>query len=1693
MQSPQELKHTLNYILDKRKNKRRLQRIITLTVVLSLLIGLGGTPLRDLITSVSGYSVVEDNSVDADSNVDALANIGTDGATSFANAQTLDGDDQIIQEGNGAGYVAGNDVDETHDQITDTQSPTDVGTYSVDSNMLVKDGTDNLLTEGQGAGYSAGDNNEDYVDTFSDTQTPTDVGSHDPTSDNLKATDDTDDTLTEAQGAGYVAGNNIEDYLDAITNTQDPADLGTYLEWWQMKAKNDSDSTLSEENVPLAGIDEYIDVDGWDATTQGWDDEIGDTLQSENYATGYIYEEKSDGATVDWFTFGSTSGTGVGFSANITLLASAMDTNDGVHVTMQHTGGATNWLEGTLIFSSGGCVSNLPDTWYTYTIDLTGTFSQAEIDSMEMSLEYQGVGGGDDIFIDHAYLGVSRVGSDNWQFDREFSFSSLDFDETNEELCIYTGTIGDEVMNIDVWTGVWTDIGTDIEITDDDTWVNISISTWLDASAEYFRFECFDAGGDSVQSTWEIDAVLIHSWTDAVNDYEMELEFAFGSLDTDETNEELCIFTGTIGDEELDILVWVVDTWTDIGTNILTTNDDTWVNISITTWLDSADEYFLFRGTSESGDSSQSTFGLDGVLIHSWTVATDDYEFDREFAMTGIVTTGDVNEELTIFTGTIGAENLDILVWHSAAWVDIGDILTTDDDTWVNISITTYLDASSEYFSFRDQDQSSDGTEDTFEIDYVGIHTWSIEVLDYELQWEHQAQSVDIDKDNYELTIFGYDPEDPPDIYLEQMYKRGQTYRHWYNPYTNTYRYGSDYLVQKPDPNSVTVWKTFDEYSNSFVIRLNNGSVYFLETPSEITNFISTIDNSTIWGIGVESFGGVLGFSLNFTGDYGHGQYLYYPRLLDGTLPQYNQPLYSIFNHLYAKVGATWYDQILNNKSLYGAPQNPRNNLHFDISSDTLEMWFNTDDVTILGETFDLKFGLKYNSTDRLFHPITEFRCTSRSFDDIGYAYEILATPMSDGTPYQPDRFMLSNETYSVTLDISEAWNASTYLGDFYSRIDIISENNESFTFDFTDMEQAGFTQKYLSLHDQSIPNRGTIKTLRAGMYGYGFYSQGTWINIDPVFSEKQASDSRDFYGTSTPEVFIDADPNYAGYLSSLYYYTFYSFDTGIDAMISSTSNAEMTIYLSVELIDVGDYMSFGLYDKGDTDEYWDETEADADEAGMYAQQTDMYWEDVSFFTTSGTGNKTIVDAKAGTLVDEWVTHHNNAPSTRSNMAILVRNGTNIDDGDYVGIEDTGNTEVDKYSTLTFDYALSGEQTFSAKQTVDEQDWHGDYNSIFVSYTVYPAYQYMRAGLNWDEPENEYLNSSIVWDTEITGTIASTSDAVMTIYVTAESVESGEYIGLGLYSNSTLVGGFWNETYADANDETAMTDTSDYYTNSSFHDFDGEVSTNVTIPDSDMGVFLDQWVTWHNQDPINRQYINFKWFGGTGIDTGEDDYIIFRESSHATVSERPTLTFNYILESAGSNENMSLQIWDWAGTQWDDLNVNITDVEQWYNVSFAKSYVDTGNEWVTWRYVDTNTSLDDTQNTLYIDYAGIRYWNHSLADFSSVDNADYKQDSGWELFDSMPLVITVTSGVNYDIQIKGVDGSGTPIANEYLRFDIDSDPSGGTNLTTTYQTIFTNQPIGIEQTHNIYIFCATPFDEENQQMTFTLWVQILEY
>jgi hypothetical protein len=98
----------------------------------------------------------------------------------------------------------------------------------------------------------------------------------------------------------------------------------------------------------------------------------------------------------------------------------------------------------------------------------------------------------------------------NYELDLEEQWTNINYNETNEQLCIYGGTMGSESLMVDVWTGSsWQNVIVSLT----NGWNNISVSPYLTSSTFTIRFKGSTETGDTTQDSWNIDATTLRVWT----------------------------------------------------------------------------------------------------------------------------------------------------------------------------------------------------------------------------------------------------------------------------------------------------------------------------------------------------------------------------------------------------------------------------------------------------------------------------------------------------------------------------------------------------------------------------------------------------------------------------------------------------------------------------------------------------------------------------------------------------------------------------------------------------------------------------------------------------------------------------------------------------------------------------------------------------------------------------------------------------------------------------------------------------------------------------------------------------------------------------------------------------------------------------------------------------------------------------
>jgi len=164
---------------------------------------------------------------------------------------------------------------------------------------------------------------------------------------------------------------------------------------------------------------------------------------------------------------------------------------------------------------------------------------------------------------------------------------------------------------VEVWNGAdWETIFTDLS----SGWNNASITDWLTTNAFTIRFKDGIETGDSTPYTWQIESAFIHIWNEGEN-YEIDLEVQWTNVDYQETNEELCIYGGSMDAENIRVDVWSGGAWQNLFTDL----NSGWNNVTISSYLTSSIFTIRFKGGIETSDSTQDQWNIDASLIHAWT------------------------------------------------------------------------------------------------------------------------------------------------------------------------------------------------------------------------------------------------------------------------------------------------------------------------------------------------------------------------------------------------------------------------------------------------------------------------------------------------------------------------------------------------------------------------------------------------------------------------------------------------------------------------------------------------------------------------------------------------------------------------------------------------------------------------------------------------------------------------------------------------------------------------------------------------------------------------------------------------------------------------------------------------------------------------------------------------------------------
>jgi hypothetical protein len=290
----------------------------------------------------------------------------------------------------------------------------------------------------------------------------------------------------------YYVDNNVSDVDSSI-------DKGTQSNFTAQKFGPDSivDGLTEEEDANDYTLFLYVnEEDGVrnDWTTVG----VSPYLDAVDYNSNYVYASKNNYEVGDFGFEDSGKSFETIQNVNVQLYAKQSDTNNPLEVFV--------W-EGSSWTSLN--IREVPNEWGWIDWGANEVLNTwAEIDAAKIYMKTK-TGAG--IYeVDCARLLVDYSDVDNFELDLEVQWTNVDFGESNEELCIYGGTMGSENIRVDVWNGsAWENLFTDLM----NGWNNVTVTTYLTSPTFTIRFKGGTEINDSNQDVWAIDVTLLHVWT----------------------------------------------------------------------------------------------------------------------------------------------------------------------------------------------------------------------------------------------------------------------------------------------------------------------------------------------------------------------------------------------------------------------------------------------------------------------------------------------------------------------------------------------------------------------------------------------------------------------------------------------------------------------------------------------------------------------------------------------------------------------------------------------------------------------------------------------------------------------------------------------------------------------------------------------------------------------------------------------------------------------------------------------------------------------------------------------------------------------------------------------------------------------------------------------------------------------------
>ncbi len=306
-----------------------------------------------------------------------------------------------------------------------------------------------------------------------------------------------------------IQSGSTEDAVDQLSNVDNSVDKGNHSDFVSQQFGPDSmyDILTEAKTSQINQIDLF--VNSWNNLQENWErNGISPYLDFQDEPNNYVYGVKdgkgsSDGDIIGEFDFADTSQLGTIISVKLRIYGHAHPTKPRDSYFSVYLWDGSKWSEQMDFRNQASWIWQEVDI--TSEINTWSTINKAKIflRTEDPRGDKRGEQACDAALIRVEYETLSS------ELDLEVQWISADYTKANEELAIFAGDLGEESLQVDVWTGSWHTIISNLTA---NTWNNISISSYLLSPTFTIRFKGTKESSDWIIDQWYIDITLLHTW-----------------------------------------------------------------------------------------------------------------------------------------------------------------------------------------------------------------------------------------------------------------------------------------------------------------------------------------------------------------------------------------------------------------------------------------------------------------------------------------------------------------------------------------------------------------------------------------------------------------------------------------------------------------------------------------------------------------------------------------------------------------------------------------------------------------------------------------------------------------------------------------------------------------------------------------------------------------------------------------------------------------------------------------------------------------------------------------------------------------------------------------------------------------------------------------------------------------------------